>query len=89
MRRYISYFIFPSLFACLPAMAQQDVISTLIGGGPNDIPALQSDLNQPIQAALDKNGNYYFTTCSSTQNRVFKVNTSECAAELPGGYRGR
>ena len=34
-------------------MAQQTVISTLVGGGPNDIPALQSDLNNPIEVALD------------------------------------
>ncbi len=94
MRRFISYFVFPSLFALswLPAMAQQDVISTLVGGGPNDIPALQSDLNNPIEVALDKNGNYYFTTCSSTQNRVFKVNASGTltvvAGAGPSGYGG-
>jgi len=94
MRRFRSHFIFLSIFAlsCLPAMAQQDVISTLIGGGPNDITALQSDLNTPIVVALDNAGNYYIAACSSTQNRVFKVNTSGIltvvAGAGPAGYSG-
>ena len=94
MRRFPSNFVFLLIFAltCLPAVAQQDVISTLIGGGPNDIPALQADLNTPIEVAVDNAGNYYIAACSSTQNRVFKVNTSGIltvvAGAGPAGFSG-
>jgi trimeric autotransporter adhesin len=86
MRRFPFHFVALSIFAmsCLPAMAQQEVISTLIGGGPNDIPALQSDLDTPIVVALDNAGNYYIGTCSSIQNRVFKVNTSGILTVVAG-----
>jgi len=98
MRRLVSHFALLPIFlcsfalSCLPAVAQQDVISTLIGGGPNDIPALQSDLNTPVQVALDNAGNYYIATCSAAQNRVFKVDTSGIltvvAGAGPAGFSG-
>jgi hypothetical protein len=44
--------------ALLPAWAQQDVITTVIGGGPNDIPAVQADTYGPTGLALDAAGNY-------------------------------
>jgi len=94
MRRSASYFALLFVFAlsCLPALAQQEVISTLIGGGPNDIPALQSDLDAPIEVAVDNAGNYYIAACSSVQNRVFKVNTSGVltvvAGAGPAGFSG-
>ena len=56
------------------ASAQQGQISTLVGGGPNNIPAVDSDVNGPNQVALDSSGNYYLADYS--QNQVFKVNRS-------------
>ena len=56
------------------ALAQQDVISTIIGGGPNNIPALHANLYSPYGVTVDGTGNVYIT--SYNQNRVFKVNTS-------------
>ena len=94
MRRFASCYVCLFFFAlaCVPAMAQQDLISTLIGGGPNDIPAIQSDLNTPIEVAVDNAGNYYIAACSSVQNRVFKVNTSGLlivvAGAGPPGFSG-
>lgn len=58
----------------LPALAQQDVISTVIGGGPSDMPATDANLSYPVKVAFDSAGNYYIAAAS--QNRVFKVNGS-------------
>lgn len=73
-----------------PAGAQQDIITTAIGGGPNGIPAVQADLNDPTSVYLDSAGNYYFAAYS--QNRVFKVDTSGIITVVAGlgvaGYAG-
>jgi len=72
----------------LPALAQQDVVTTAIGGGPNDMPALDADINAPLAIAVDSAGNYYFPAT----NRVFKVNTSGLLTIVAGtglpGYAG-
>ena len=64
----------------LPAWAQQDVITTAIGGGPNNIPALQSDISGPYGITFDAAGNYYITA----DNRVYKVNTSGTLTVVAG-----
>ena len=70
--------------------AQQDVITTTIGGGPNEIPAVDANLNQPTAVVLDTLGNYYIA--ASSQNRVFKVDASGTLTVLAGlgiaGYAG-
>src|SRR5579871_2563384 len=48
-----------------PAWAQQDWITTFIGGGPNDIPATQSDVYYPVAVAVDSAGNYYIAACDA------------------------
>ena len=72
------------------AFAQQDWMTTFIGGGPNGIPALQSDVNDPAAVRLDSAGNYYIAACSA--NRVFKVNTGGTLTVVaglgPSGYAG-
>jgi sugar lactone lactonase YvrE len=76
--------------ALLPALAQQDVITTAIGGGPNDIPANESNLNQPNALTVDSAGNYYVSTLG--QNRVFKIDTTGTLTVVAGnglaGYTG-
>ncbi len=78
-----------ALLLTLPALAQ-DVISTVIGGGPSDMPALDANLNNPVAVAVDSSGNYYIA--ANSQNRVFKVNTSGLLTVLAGtglaGYAG-
>ena len=74
----------------LPAWAQQDWITTFIGGGPNDIPATQADTNDPTQVSLDSAGNYYIAACAA--NRVYKVDTTGTVFVVAGlgppGYAG-
>ncbi len=65
----------------LPGWAQQDVITTAIGGGPNDIPALQSDLSGPLGVTFDASGNYYITAA----NRVYKVNATTLILTVVAG----
>ena len=40
----------------LPGLAQ-DIITTAIGGGPNNIPALDANLYTPYGVAVDSSGN--------------------------------
>ena len=56
------------------AAAQQNQINTVVGGGPNDMPALDADLYGIWQTAVDSAGNLYFA--SSYDDRVFKVTVS-------------
>jgi sugar lactone lactonase YvrE len=91
MRRITSLFVFllTALLFALPAFSQ-DVISTAIGGGPNGMPALDANLNEPAQITVDSSGNYYIA--AYTQNRVFKVSTSGELTVFAGnglaGYSG-
>jgi trimeric autotransporter adhesin len=71
-----------ALLLSFPALAQQDIVTTYIGGGPNAIPALSSDLYSIDQIAADASGNYYFT--SYYQNRVYKVNAAGTLTVLAG-----
>jgi hypothetical protein len=83
-----------SFFAVLAfafgAAAQQDQINTVVGGGPNDMPALDADLNNPYQVTVDSSGNYYFAV--PAQNRVFKVTSAGSLTVVAGngiaGYSG-
>ena len=88
MRRIIIAFALIAM--ALPAGAQQDWITTFIGGGPNDIPAVEADINHPVAITFDSSGNYYIAACNA--NRVFKVNTSGILTVVaglgPAGYGG-
>jgi len=89
MRRLIAFSFSVWLLPGLPALAQQDVITTLIGGGPNNMPAIDADIS-PVSVALDGAGNYYIASYS--QYRVFKVNSSGALTVFAGtgvsGYGG-
>jgi hypothetical protein len=74
------------------ASAQEDVINTLAGGGPNNVPATSASVPYPVAVATDHSRNYYFTTYTSQQYRVFKVNASGTLTVFAGngsaGYSG-
>ena len=63
--------VLTTLLVSLPALAQQDVITTVIGGGPNGIPATDANLYNPQGVAIDSSGNFYIA--SYNQNRVFPI----------------
>jgi len=74
----------------MTAVAQQDVISTVAGGGPNGIPAVNANLNQPYTLAEDTLGNVYVAAYS--QHRIFKISTAGIVTVVAGngtaGYTG-
>jgi hypothetical protein len=90
MRRFgiLLTFVITALLS-LPGQAQ-DIITTAIGGGPNNIPALDANLYTPYGVAVDTSGNYYIAAYN--QDRVFKVNTSGTLTVVAGtgaqGYAG-
>jgi sugar lactone lactonase YvrE len=92
MRRFtkISLLLLTALLLAMPLLAQQDVISTSIGGGPDGMPAIDANLNLPSEVAFDSSGNYYITAYN--QNRVFKVSTTGTLSVFAGtglaGYAG-
>jgi len=45
----------------LSAAAQQDVINTIVGGGPSNMAATNANLNLPTALAFDAQGNYYIS----------------------------
>lgn len=90
MRRFLFLLAFVvAALLSLPGLAQ-DIITTAIGGGPNNIPALDANLNDPYGVAVDSSGNYYIAAYN--QQRVFKVNTSGTLTVVAGtgaqGYSG-
>ena len=74
----------------LSATAQQNVVTTVVGGGPNGIPGLNANLNQPYTTAVDAAGNVY--VAAAAQNRIFKISSAGVitvvAGNGVGGYNG-
>ncbi len=64
-----------TLFALTTSFqATADVITTIAGGGPANIPAIEANIAAPSGVAIDSQGNYYIA--ATYQNRVFKINTA-------------
>ena len=83
MRRFttLAALLLTMLLVSLPALPQ-DVITTLIGGGPNGIPAIDANLYNPYGVAVDSSGNYYIAAFN--QNRVFKVDPTGTISVVAG-----
>jgi len=58
----------------LAASLHAQTISTLAGGGPNNLAATASVIGSPASAVRDANGNTYIS--DSLSNRIFKVDTT-------------
>ena len=73
----------------LPGLAQ-DIITTKIGGGPNNMPAIDANLYTPYGVAVDSAGNYYVAVYNG--QRVYKVDTTGNLTVVAGsgafGYSG-
>ncbi|MHB8217738.1 MAG: NHL domain-containing protein [Candidatus Sulfotelmatobacter sp.] len=75
-----------AMLLALPALAQQDVINTVIGGGPSGMPAIDADVNLPVSVSVDSSNNYYI---ADQGNRVFKVaSTGELTLVAGTGFTG-
>ena len=80
----LTKFAFCVLGACalIYSAAAQDVVNTVIGGGPNNIPGVNANLYTPYQVAVDTAGNVY--VAASGQNRVFKISTAGTETVVAG-----
>ena len=91
MRRFSisAALLLAALLVSFPALSQ-DVISTVIGGGPNGIPAKDANLYYPSGVAVDTAGNFYIA--AYYQHRIFKVGTTGTITVVAGngayGYTG-
>ncbi|HEV2233615.1 MAG TPA: hypothetical protein VGV68_09465 [Terriglobia bacterium] len=74
MRRLIIVTYLIALALVSGSARAQDVISTFAGGGPNNLPAISANVDQPTSVAVAPSGVFYIA--SPSQNRVFKVDTS-------------
>ena len=72
------------------ARAQTATITTVAGGGPNNIPGLSANLAYPDGVARDQSGNIYVAT--SDDSRVYKIDTTGTITVFAGtgtyGYSG-
>jgi sugar lactone lactonase YvrE len=71
--------------------AQSYVISTVAGGGPNNVPAVNASMD-PFGVASDSVGNVYIASTSFAPPRVFKVDVNGTLTVVAGngftGYSG-
>jgi DNA-binding beta-propeller fold protein YncE len=70
--------------------AAQDVVTTVIGGGPNGLPGVDANITYPNAIAADAVGNVYIA--SANMGRVFKISTIGVLTVFAGtgtsGYSG-
>jgi sugar lactone lactonase YvrE len=73
-----------------PALLAQYAISTVAGGGPNNLTALKASIGNPGGVALDAAGNIYIA--DSQSSHIFKVDTANNLTVVAGngthGYAG-
>jgi hypothetical protein len=88
---------FRSILVCLGiacgsmlSATAQDVINTVIGGGPNGIPGIDANLSNPYQTAVDAANSVY--VADSGHNRVYKISSAGIITIVAGngtyGYSG-
>lgn len=91
-KRILSIFFAAALALCTahPSLAQYS-ISSIAGGGPNNLPALKSSIGFPQAVAFDGVGNAYIAN-AYIPSQIFRVSTSGTVALIAGngtaGYSG-
>ena len=80
LRNMTVFLIF--LFIFSTAVAAQNTISTIAGGGPLGGPATSVDVMAPTSVAVDNHGNVYFTTWGDAVVRKLE---SQWNANCSGG----
>jgi sugar lactone lactonase YvrE len=71
--RPTSSFLAAVLLWSAPALAQQ-IITTVAGGGPDNVPAIDAGLGRPTGVTIEVQGNLYIA--AADLNRVFRVDAS-------------
>ena len=74
MRRVITLFVLFLTLGLARSANAQDIITTVAGGGPNNLPAVSANLDEPLGVAFDAAGNLFIADEGS--HRIFKVDTS-------------
>ena len=74
MRRVITLFVLFLNLGLARSANAQDIITTVAGGGPNNLPAVSANLDEPLGVAFDAAGNLFIADEGS--HRIFKVDTS-------------
>ncbi len=73
-----------------PCLVQAQNISTVVGGGPNNLPATSSAIGTPSAVARDATGNTYVS--DTRNNRVYEITSAGNLTVLAGngvkGYSG-
>ena len=89
LKKFATYALV-ALGCSIGATAQQDVITTIAGRGPNAIPGTTANLYLPYSLAADAAGNIYFS--AQYQDKVFKLTPSGTLTIIAGtgfpGYNG-
>ena len=74
MRRVITLFVLFLTLGLARSANAQDIITTVAGGGPNNLLAVSANLDEPLGVAFDAAGNLFIADEGS--HRIFKVDTS-------------
>lgn len=76
--------------ALILSAAAQDVVNTVVGGGPNGLPGKNANMSLPLGVAVDAAGNVY--VAANPLFRVFKISTTGVETVVAGsgvqGYSG-
>ena len=70
------------LLSSSPAVQGQHIITTVAGGGPNNIPALQAGIGYPTSVFKDSNGNLYFSALLTSS--VYKIDGNGTLTRVAG-----
>ena len=74
MRRVITLFVLFLTLGLARSASAQDIITTVAGGGPNNVPAVSANIDNPVGVAFEAAGNLFISVLGN--NRIFKVDTS-------------
>ena len=74
MRRVITLFVLFLTLGLARSASAQDIITTVAGGGPNNVPVVSANIDNPVGVAFDAAGNLFISVLGN--NRIFKVDTS-------------
>lgn len=78
----LNSFIFALLALLASITAQAGTITTVAGGGPNNMQAISANVDSPLAVVVDSIGNRYIA--ATGQNRIFKVDIADKLTVVAG-----